>query len=161
MNKLTEALLLINQQFSQLKPKSQVTDSVNSAKSDVDHKEGFSTDWFQNFRSRFHGLTEYLALTITVLLLILMVILLKRSKPQVSAPTVEAVAADQDDDVDTRDEYDFMSSREAIPAKLDLARTYVEMGDKDAAQSVLEEVLRDGDDEQQDAAVNILKEIRS
>jgi len=160
MNKLTEALLLINQQFSQLKPKSQVTGSMSFATPKVDRKEGFSSDWLQNFRSRFYGVTEYLAFSIMALLLILMVILLKRNKPQVSAPTAEAVAVNQDDDVDTRDEYDFMSSREAIPAKLDLARTYVEMGDKDAAQSVLQEVLRDGDADQQDAAVNLLNEIR-
>lgn len=39
------------------------------------------------------------------------------------------------------EEYDFMSTEEAIPAKLDLARAYVQMGDATQAREVLEEIL--------------------
>ena len=39
------------------------------------------------------------------------------------------------------EEYDFMSTEEAMPAKLDLARAYVQMGDAVQAREVLEEIL--------------------
>jgi pilus assembly protein FimV len=40
--------------------------------------------------------------------------------------------------------------------QLDLARAYQEMGDKDAAQQVLREVIRDGDAAQRESARRIL-----
>jgi len=39
------------------------------------------------------------------------------------------------------EEYDFMGTEEAMPAKLDLARAYVQMGDAVQAREVLEEIL--------------------
>jgi len=39
------------------------------------------------------------------------------------------------------EEYDFMSTEEAMPAKLDLARAYVQMGDAVQAREVLGEIL--------------------
>jgi FimV-like protein len=43
-----------------------------------------------------------------------------------------------------------------IRSRLDLARAYQEMGDKDAAQEVLREVIRDGDSAQRESARRIL-----
>jgi FimV-like protein len=43
-----------------------------------------------------------------------------------------------------------------ILSQLDLARAYQEMGDKDAAQQVLREVIRDGDAAQRESARRIL-----
>jgi FimV-like protein len=48
-----------------------------------------------------------------------------------------------EDDLDLGDEYDFMSSAEGIPAKLDLARAYMDMDDMDSARGVLQEVMRE------------------
>jgi FimV-like protein len=49
---------------------------------------------------------------------------------------------------DIRDEYDFMATKQAIPAKLDLARAYKDMGDTGAARTTLEEVVTQGNEAQ-------------
>ena len=49
---------------------------------------------------------------------------------------------------DVRDEYNFMATKQAIPAKLDLARAYIDMGDVIAARATLLEVLVNGDETQ-------------
>ena len=41
-----------------------------------------------------------------------------------------------------------MSTEQAIPAKLDLARAYMDMGDPSAAKKVLQEVVLKGDETQ-------------
>jgi pilus assembly protein FimV len=46
-----------------------------------------------------------------------------------------------------------------VATKLDLARAYVEMGDKDGAREILEEVLAEGDAKQKDDANTLLTEI--
>ena len=46
-----------------------------------------------------------------------------------------------------------------IATKIDLARAYQEMGDNDAAKEALEEVLKDGDVEQQESAKIILEKL--
>lgn len=46
-----------------------------------------------------------------------------------------------DSDPDLRDEYDFMGSEEGIPAKLDLARAYIDMEEYESADQVLSEVI--------------------
>jgi pilus assembly protein FimV len=54
---------------------------------------------------------------------------------------------DQGDvDIDFHDADDFKSSE--IATKLDLAKAYLEMGDKDAARGFIEEVLKEGNDAQ-------------
>ena len=49
---------------------------------------------------------------------------------------------------DAKSDYDFMGTRAAIPAKLDLARSYMAMNDFDQARGVLNTVLEHGDEEQ-------------
>ena len=43
-----------------------------------------------------------------------------------------------------------------VATKFDLAKAYQEMGDKDGAREILEEVLREGDAQQQEAAKTLL-----
>ncbi len=43
-----------------------------------------------------------------------------------------------------------------VATKLDLAKAYHEMGDASGAREILEEVLREGDTEQRDAAQNLI-----
>ena len=45
------------------------------------------------------------------------------------------------------EEYDFMATQEAMPAKLDLARAYIEMGDDDQAKEVLAGIVASGQPE--------------
>jgi len=61
---------------------------------------------------------------------------------------------------DIKNEYDFMSSAEAIPAKLDLARSYMAMGDNEQASTVLKTVMEKGDEEQRIVAEALLNKIK-
>ena len=65
----------------------------------------------------------------------------------------------QNDDTDTEQEYDFMGSKEAVPAKLDLARAYVAMQDYQQAKTVLKEVLEQGSADQKQTAQLVLQRI--
>jgi pilus assembly protein FimV len=46
-----------------------------------------------------------------------------------------------------------------IATKLDLARGYIDLGVKDGARELLEEVMRDGTREQRQSAVELMKQI--
>jgi pilus assembly protein FimV len=46
-----------------------------------------------------------------------------------------------------------------MATKLDLARGYIDLGVKDGARELLEEVMRDGTREQREAAVDLMKQI--
>ena len=61
---------------------------------------------------------------------------------------------------DTKSEYDFMNTQAAIPAKLDLARSYIAMSDHDQARAVLNTVLEKGDEEQRIVAEALLNKIQ-
>lgn len=50
------------------------------------------------------------------------------------------------------DEYNYLASRDALPAKLDLARAYIAMEDYSSAQEVLSEVMKLGDAGQKEEA---------
>jgi pilus assembly protein FimV len=52
-----------------------------------------------------------------------------------------------------------MGSQESIPAKLDLARAYIDMDDKDAARNALNEVVAKGTMEQQKEAQGLLDQL--
>jgi FimV-like protein len=56
------------------------------------------------------------------------------------------------------EEYDFMNSEEGVTAKLDLARAYAAMQDYTQMQTVLNEVIATGDNQQVAQARNLLKE---
>ncbi|HLB56505.1 MAG TPA: FimV/HubP family polar landmark protein [Coxiellaceae bacterium] len=60
---------------------------------------------------------------------------------------------------DTKSEYDFMGTKAAIPAKLDLARSYMAMNDHEQARAVLKTVLEKGDEEQRIVAEALLTKI--
>lgn len=54
------------------------------------------------------------------------------------------------------DEYDFLSGADEASTKLDLARAYMEMDDADGARDILEEVLTEGNDDQQRQAQELI-----
>lgn len=70
------------------------------------------------------------------------------------APLPEASSSTES----TQGEYDLMNSAEGIPAKLNLARAYIEMGNKSEAQNILQEVLKQGNEEQQKEAKALLEQ---
>ena len=60
---------------------------------------------------------------------------------------------------DGDDEFDFLEGTDEAGTKLDLARAYVEMGDADGARDILEEVAREGSEQQQQEAQRLLSEL--
>ena len=51
------------------------------------------------------------------------------------------------------------SQEDEVATKLDLAKAYVELGDKDSAKGILEEIIADGNEQQQHQARELLKQI--
>jgi len=54
---------------------------------------------------------------------------------------------------------DEQSAEDEIATKLDLAKAYVELGDKDSAKTILDEVMAEGDDNQRQQAQELLEQI--
>lgn len=104
--------------------------------------------------------TQYTQYGIFGLLVLVVILLLFRrgggsSKPS-QAPSDQFDTKNSDD---IKDEYDFMGSDEATPAKLDLARAYLAMEDYKAAKKVLDQVMKTGDDKQRTEARKMLSKI--
>lgn len=79
-----------------------------------------------------------------------------------------ALSLDEDDDDDEEDHTVFVpraaqpeeqSAEDEIATKLDLAKAYVELGDKDSAKTILDEVMADGNDEQRKQAEDLLGQV--
>ncbi len=80
-----------------------------------------------------------------------------------------ALSDDDDDDDDDDDEHTVFVPRAAQPeeqsvedeiaTKLDLAKAYVELGDKDSAKAILDEVMAEGNDEQRQQAEDLLGQV--
>ena len=67
-------------------------------------------------------------------------------------------AGGEDDDSDD-DDFDFLSDADEAATKLDLARAYFEMGDHDGAREILEEVQKEGNEEQIKDATELLSKL--
>ena len=78
----------------------------------------------------------------------------------VMAPVVESVpkvaeAANED----KVEEMDFLTDADEISTKLDLARAYIDMGDRDGAKDILDEVMIEGTNDQQGDAKELLAKL--
>ena len=67
--------------------------------------------------------------------------------------------ADLTDDNSDYDDDNPFSDLDEVGTKLDLARAYVDMGDKEGAQSIVDEVMQEGTDEQKEEAQELLKQL--
>lgn len=103
-------------------------------------------------RDSLGGYGLYIAVGIIVVLFLLLFLWLS---PSGTAKKTKAKI-----DKDTESEYDFMGSSEGIPAKLDLARAYIDMGDNKAARDILDEIIKQGNKEQQEEAQELLARIK-
>ncbi|GMQ87559.1 MAG: motility hub landmark protein FimV [Gammaproteobacteria bacterium] len=54
-----------------------------------------------------------------------------------------------------------LTDLDEVSTKLDLARAYIDMGDPDGAKSILDEVMEEGNDDQQDEARGIMEQMTS
>ena len=75
------------------------------------------------------------------------------------APAVEARSSTSEESLLGDDDLGFMSDADEAATKLDLARAYIDMGDKDGARDILAEVLEEGLDEQKREAQALLDSI--
>ncbi len=75
---------------------------------------------------------------------------------------------EDDDDDDDEDQTVFVprsgstdeqSAEDEVATKLDLAKAYVELGDKDSAKGILDEVMSEGNDEQKQTAQDLLNQL--
>ncbi len=74
----------------------------------------------------------------------------------------ETDAFGSDDDLllnDDLDEFGGMNEIDDVSTKIDLARAYIEMGDKEGAKGILEEVLEEGSEAQKQEAQTLIAEI--
>ena len=86
----------------------------------------------------------------------------------VEMPNIDLDEDDDDDDDDDDDHTVFVprssdaseqTADDEIATKLDLAKAYVELGDKDSAKSILDEVIADGNDAQKQQAQELLNQV--
>lgn len=82
----------------------------------------------------------------------------ERQEPIVS---LKNAAKEEKTAIENEDEYDFMNSQEAMPAKLDLARAYIDMEDFASAKMLLEEILNKGNETECKEAKKILRSIKT
>ncbi len=61
----------------------------------------------------------------------------------------------------TEDELDFLSDADESSTKLDLARAYIDMGDREGAKDILDEVMQEGNDDQKTEAKDLLVRLDS
>lgn len=170
LQRLRKALVLMNEEVSGL---NQHLQSLNGQFHPANvGSESQAGGLLHDMNTNFSIVIACAVLALAALLLLVFLVLPRRRKvlDTMSAPmNAEAATAtttqvggartSSDDDRDTDDEYDFMGSDEAIPAKLDLANAYITMEDFAAATQVLEEVVERGNKDQQEKAKELLKQI--
>jgi pilus assembly protein FimV len=75
----------------------------------------------------------------------------------VSTAVYDAVANDAPTPkTDLDEEFDFLADADESATKLDLARAYIDMGDKEGAKDILQEVIEEGQDTQKNEARKLL-----
>ncbi|WP_445672850.1 FimV/HubP family polar landmark protein [Pseudomonas inefficax] len=72
--------------------------------------------------------------------------------------TEDALAQPEPEPLDDLD-FDFFSGSDEVATKLDLARAYIDMGDHQGARDILDEVVKDGDDNQRQEAEDMLSRL--
>ncbi|EKT4484968.1 LysM peptidoglycan-binding domain-containing protein [Pseudomonas putida] len=70
----------------------------------------------------------------------------------------DAIAQPEPEPLDDLD-FDFFSGSDEVATKLDLARAYIDMGDNQGARDILDEVVKDGDDNQRQEAEDMLSRL--
>lgn len=78
-------------------------------------------------------------------------------EPSEPAPASGPRAAGMDLDGD--DDFDFLSGTDETATKLDLARAYIDMGDTEGARDILDEVIAEGNDDQQQEARELITKL--
>lgn len=163
--RLGEVLGMLNQEVTQLNQQIQSAQKQILSTSSPAQQQASEVSGFHSFADKVEGMssTQYVLYAILVLLIVVILLLISRRNQPVMQTVSAAPLGDSVDsgDIDTKDEYDFMGSDEAIPAKLDLARAYLAMEDYKSARKVLTQVVQKGTKEQRAEAKAMLDRIPS
>lgn len=163
LTKVAQVLAMLNQEITQLGQQVQSAQQQLSGSATA-QKTAFaatSHNWIEKIERT--APIQYILYAILALLAIIILMLIpRRAKPRMERVAAESTAGAANDGVaDTKGEYDFMGSEEAIPAKLDLARAYMAMEDYHSAKKVLQQVMQIGDEAQRQEAKAMLDKIPS
>ena len=164
---LSQVLSILNQEVSQLNQQishAQKELATNLTPQQQQHQKALPLGSHFAKTIETSKTTQYILYAILVLLLIVIMMLIPRRGGYKLQTVTESGgsgpnAANEPSESDTKDEYDFMNSEEAIPAKLDLARAYMAMEDYKSARKVLDQVSKNGSDEQKIEAKGMLDKI--
>ena len=77
----------------------------------------------------------------------------------VEAPTAASPSIDLDDVSADDDDFDFLGDTDENATKLDLAKAYIDMGDSEGARDILQEVISEGNTDQQQEAKDLLAQV--
>gem|GEM_PF-331860 len=64
-----------------------------------------------------------------------------------------------DSNLDDEDDFSMLDGVDEISTKMDLARAYIDMGDREGAKEILDEVMLEGTDDQQEEARQLLQKL--
>lgn len=156
--RLTQALSMLNQQVSALSSQgSSASDSAADKAAASEVKAAISSVNATTVPQS-HSISIYLWMLVLLVVLVGFVLLLKL---QSTVAKLKAGGVGSLDNDQLEEEFDFMGSDEAIPAQLDLARTYIAMNDIKQAKEVLRNVLKKGSLEQKREAQDLLDNVLS
>jgi pilus assembly protein FimV len=72
---------------------------------------------------------------------------------------LDAPASAASSGMDNDDDFDFLSGTDETATKLDLARAYLDMGDTEGARDILDEVITEGNEDQQNEARELIAKL--
>ena len=134
----------------------QITAKLGHTQADLLGLASFIQQEFITTHIKLQSILLRLGVSFLVLFFLILCILEDQEPKKKIITRTPSGLSDLSEENDLRDEYNFMASKQAIPAKLDLARVYKDMGDTAAAKAALLEVLIHGDKTQIQEARELL-----
>ena len=155
---LTAALSLLNQELVQSRQMGRAGAKAVLPQSDLKLTPNTPGTWLQSLKNRLGptGLKVLIAGGAMIFVLLVWAVWPRRKEKLKKQEAITSPEVGDVFDDDTQNEYDYMGSSESIPAKLDLARTYIAMEDYVAARIALEEVSEGGSEAQKKEAADML-----
>ncbi|KGD63239.1 hypothetical protein Y5S_03514 [Alcanivorax nanhaiticus] len=81
------------------------------------------------------------------------------TQPEPAVAEVATPAPASDDLLGDEDDFDFLGETDENATKLDLAKAYIDMGDSEGAKDILNEVISEGNDQQQAEARELMGQV--
>jgi pilus assembly protein FimV len=84
---------------------------------------------------------------------------LRRDEDKLTSSDLNISDANDDAVVAADDELDFFEESDEVSTKLDLAKAYIDMGDREGAEDILNEVMEEGNDRQKSDAKVLMENL--